>query len=116
MLKNILEVPGVIAVVQFKDNAQAELMQFHGALDQASSEQLGRFAYDHKRMMQGMVDVFAMLKPTHGETEWTPLRGWVVRGPTRSVCSWAGLVCLVDNHKASMNDVLKKLEETAFTI
>ncbi|OYY74596.1 MAG: hypothetical protein B7Y40_04450 [Gammaproteobacteria bacterium 28-57-27] len=116
MLKNILEISGVIAVVQFKDNAQAELMQFHGALDQASAEQLGRFAYDHKRMLQGMADVFAMLKLTPGETEWTPLRGWVIRGATRSVCSWAGLVCLVDNDKAKVNEVLKKLDETAFMI
>lgn len=116
MLKNLLEVPGVIAVVQFKDNAQADLMQFHGALDQADAERLGRFAYDHKRMMQGMADVFAMFKPTPGETEWTPQRGWVVRGATLSVCSWASLVCLVDNDKAKMNDVLKKLNETAFMI
>lgn len=116
MLNNLLEVPGVVAVVQFKDNAQADLMQFHGELDQAGAERLGRFAYDHKRMMQGMADVFAMLKPTPGETEWTPLRGWVVRGATSSVCSWAGLVCLVENDKAKMNDVLKKLNEMAFMI
>lgn len=116
MLKNLLEVPGIIAVAQFKDNAQADLIQYHGALDQAGAEMLGRFAHDHKRMMQGMVDVFAMLKPTPGETDWTPLRGWVVRGEKSSVCSWSGLVCLVDNDKAKMNDVLKKLNETAFMI
>ncbi|MHB8919775.1 MAG: DUF2173 family protein, partial [Halothiobacillus sp.] len=75
---------------------------------------LARFAYDHKRMTQGMIDVFALLTPTTPSMDWTPIRGWAVRGKTHSVCGWAGLVCLIDNDQASLNQVLKKLGEIAF--
>ncbi|HET20185.1 MAG TPA: DUF2173 family protein [Chromatiales bacterium] len=116
MLERMLDVPGVIAVAQYKDMAEADLMQAHGSLDMATMKKLGRFAYDHKRMTQGMVDVFGMFKPTCCARDWTPQLAWVVRGKSRSICGWAGLVCVIDNDKASLNQVLKKLGEIAFMI
>lgn len=116
MLEPMLELPGVVAAAQFKDCVTADLMEAHGALDKSTLQMLARFAYDHKRMTQGMVDVFGMFKPTCCARDWTPQLGWVVRGKTRSICGWAGLVCVIDNDKASLNQVLKKLGEIAYLI
>ncbi|MHB8920235.1 MAG: DUF2173 family protein, partial [Halothiobacillus sp.] len=80
MLKHMLEIPGVIALAQYKDCTTADLMQTYGSLEQAGFEHLARFAYDHKRMTQGMIDVFALLTPTTPSMDWTPIRGWAVRG------------------------------------
>jgi len=113
MLESMLELTGVIAAAHFKNCVTADLMESHGPLDQATFQNLGRFAYDHMRMTQGMVDVFAMFKPTCCSMDWTPLQGWVVHGKTRSVCGWASMVCLIENEKASLNDVLGKLREIA---
>lgn len=114
MLKSMLEIPGVIALVQYKDGPTADLMEAHGSLEGADFKHLARFASDHKRMTQGMIDVFALFSPSSLSIDWTPIGGWVVRGKSRSVCGWAGLVCLIDNEQASLNQVLKQLSEVAF--
>jgi len=113
MLEPMLKLPGVIAVAHFKDNATADVMEAHGSLDTETLRRLARFSLDHKRMGQGLIDVFGMFKPTCCAMDWTPLNGWVVRGDRRSICSWAGLVCIIENDEASVNQILKQLCEIA---
>jgi roadblock/LC7 domain-containing protein len=44
---------------------------------------------------------------------WTPPAGWMVRGAKMTVCSVGNLVCLVDTKAASINEVMRELQDAS---
>jgi roadblock/LC7 domain-containing protein len=113
MIKQLLEIEGVVAVAQYKDQAEAGVMEAHGAFPAAEMARLCRFAYDYKRMEQGVIDQMAMFSRS---MDWTPVQGWVVYGKERTVCGWAGVVCVLENDKASVNRVVQKIRDITYAL
>lgn len=113
MIKQLLEVQGVVAVAQFKDNAAAEIMEAYGDFPAVEFEQLCRFARSYKRMEQGIIDQISMFSHS---MDWTPVHGWVVHGKERSVCGWAGVVCVFETDKTSVNQVLQQIKAITFML
>jgi roadblock/LC7 domain-containing protein len=108
MIRRLLALDGVIAVCQFRDDGS--LVEGYGMLPSAEMARLARFAHDYKRMLQGNADQLSMFTQMRG---WTPPRGWVVRGLDKSVSCVTNLVCVLDNNEASLNEVLREMQEVA---
>ena len=71
---------------------------------------VAKLAHDYKRMVQGNTDQFSMFTQLPG---WAPPGGWIVRGLNSSVCSVGNLVCFIDNKEASINDIMRELEDVS---
>jgi roadblock/LC7 domain-containing protein len=108
MIKRLLALDGVAVVCHFRDDG--ELIEGYGLLPELLMRRLARFAHDYKRMVQGNTDQFSMFTQLPG---WAPPGGWIVRGSQVSVCSVGNLVCFIDNHEASINEVMTELGEAA---
>ena len=56
----------------------------------------------------------AMLEQHCPDCGSSPPQGWIVRGPTYTVCNVANVFCFIDNQNASMNSIValmrKRLE------
>ncbi len=53
-----------------------------------------------------------MLEAFHPNSGLQPPRGWMVHGPDYTVCVIANVFCLLDNAKASINDVVGFMRQT----
>lgn len=108
MIKQLLALDGVMAVCKFRDDGV--LVEGYGAGGSEMLQSLAKFAHDYKRMVQGNTDQLSMFTQMNG---WTPPGGWVVRGPSLSVCSIANLVCVVDLREISLNTVMQQLTDAS---
>ncbi len=54
------------------------------------------------------VDMLESFCPDCGST---PPRGWIVRGPAYTVCNIANVFCFLDNHEASVNEVIALMQK-----
>lgn len=108
MIKRLLAVDGVMVVCQFRDDGA--LVESYGMLDDEQMVGLAKFGHDYKRIVQGNADQLSMFTQMNG---WTPPSGWIVRGPAMSVCSYANVVCVVNNQEGSINEVMAELKEVA---
>jgi roadblock/LC7 domain-containing protein len=108
MIKRLLALDGVMVVARFRDDG--EFVEGYGLLEPHNMTRLARFAHDYKRFTQGTADQFSMFTGLRG---WTPPKGWIVRGRSHAVCSMGNVVCLVVNAEASINEVMRELEEIA---
>ena len=108
MIRQLLALDGVLAICHFRDDGA--LVEGYGILGEDMMERLAKFAHDYKRMVQGNTDQFSMFTRMPG---WTPPRGWVVRGRSKSVYSFANLVCVTENAGLRINELIAELEELA---
>jgi roadblock/LC7 domain-containing protein len=97
-----------MAVCHFRDDGQ--FVEGYGLLPDSQLESLAHFAHEYKRIVQGNADQLSMFTGING---WTPPGGWVVRGSGMSVCSVANLVCIVEDGKANLTEVMQELSEVA---
>lgn len=108
MIKRLLAIDGVQAICQFRDDGV--LVEGYGLLDETGMQRLAHFAHEYKRMVQANADQLSMFTQIPG---WTPPRGWILHGTNSTVCSVGNLVCLVDDHDASLNEIMGELREAA---
>lgn len=108
MIRGLLALDGVEAVCRFRDDGQ--FVEGYGLFEEDHLRALAHFAHDYKRIVQGNADQLSMFTGVQG---WTPPGGWIVRGSTKTVCSVANLVCVVDAGEASLNRVMRELAEAA---
>ncbi|HAN55887.1 MAG TPA: hypothetical protein DCQ77_06735 [Betaproteobacteria bacterium] len=107
-LKKILVMDGVLAVCQFQDDGS--IQQGEGMMPTDMLQRLAQFAQWYRRMVSGNTDLFSLFSQMRG---WTPSKGWIVHGKDITVCSVSNLVALVDNAEASVNQVMRALEEAS---
>jgi roadblock/LC7 domain-containing protein len=99
---DLLAKPGVIAVGEYA--YRGDRFSYRGAL----TEEYARMASIMCRAttmganMEGAM--FEALRPGNG---LHPPRGWLVHGPDHTVCVIANVFCLLDNSRASINDIVK---------
>jgi roadblock/LC7 domain-containing protein len=108
MLKRLLVLDGVVAVCRFQDDGT--IVESVGMIPQEMMDKLGRFALWYRRMISSNTDVFSLFSQMNG---WAPSRGWVVRGEKMSVCSVTNLVAMVENQSASLNEIMRALEDAS---
>lgn len=108
MIKQLLALDGVLAVAKFRDDGA--LVEGYGLGEPARLQQLAKFAHDYKRMVQGNADQLSMFTQMSG---WTPPGGWIVLGPTLSICSVANVVCMVDSPATTLTTVMQQLHAAA---
>lgn len=109
MIKRLLALDGVVSVCRFRDDGS--LMEGYGGhIDSGQMSALARVAHEYRRMLQGHTDQFSMFSDRRG---WTPPRGWLVRGDTRSLCGVAGVVCIFDNDDSNFDRILTEMLEVA---
>lgn len=108
MLKRLLVLDGVVAVCRFQDDGT--IVESVGMISQDMMDKLGHFALWYRRMISSNTDVFSLFSQMNG---WAPSRGWVVKGDTMSVCSVTNLVAMVENQSASLNEVMRALEDAS---
>jgi roadblock/LC7 domain-containing protein len=106
MIKRLLALDGVLVACQFRDDGA--FVDGYGLMQEEEMTSFAMFAHDYKRIVQGNADQLSMFTGLGG---WTPPGGWVVHGQTRSVCSVANLVCLVETHQVSMTEVMREMQE-----
>ena len=107
-LRKILAMDGVTAICRFRDDGV--LMEAEGMLSQDLMERLAKFAQWYRRMVSSNTDVFSLFSQMRG---WSPSQGWIVQGDTMTVCSAGNMVCLFENARGSLNDVMQALAEAA---
>jgi len=108
MLKRLLVLDGVVAVCRFQDDGA--VVDAAGVIPEEMMRNLARFAHWYRRMISGNSDVFSLFSQMNG---WTPARGWVVKGAQMSVCSVGNVVAMLENKDASINEVMRALEEAS---
>jgi roadblock/LC7 domain-containing protein len=106
MIKRLLALDGVMVVCLFRDDGA--FVEGYGLMQEQEMTSLAMFAHDYKRIVQGNADQLSMFTGLSG---WTPPAGWVVHGKSRSVCSVANLVCLVDTQQAALTEVMREMQE-----
>jgi roadblock/LC7 domain-containing protein len=107
-LRNILVLDGVTAVCRFRDDGV--LMEAEGMLSQELMDRLAKFAQWYRRMVSSNTDLLSLFSQMRG---WSPSQGWIVQGEAMTVCSVGNMVCLVENAKGSLNELMKALGEAA---
>jgi roadblock/LC7 domain-containing protein len=108
MLKRLLVLDGVVAVCRFQDDGT--VIDGAGMIPDDMLGQLARFAHWYRRMISGNSDVFSLFSQMNG---WTPARGWIVKGAQMSVCGVGNVVAMLDNSAASLNEIVRALEEAS---
>lgn len=108
MLKRLLVLDGVVAVCRFQDDGT--VVDGVGVISDEMIGNLARFSHWYRRMISGNSDVFSLFSQMNG---WTPARGWIVKGDKLSVCSVANVVAMVENKDASVNEIMRALEEAS---
>lgn len=108
MINQLKKIDGVMAVVVFTEGPKPAPMTVLGELPLDEAKRLSRFANDYMRLLQGLIDQFAMLTPSR---QWVLVNGWAVHGPRFSVYGWGNLVCIVDNSKVNHN-MIKLVKDT----
>jgi roadblock/LC7 domain-containing protein len=107
-LKQVLVLDGVVAVCRFRDDGV--VMEAEGMLSQDLMERLAKFAQWYRRIVSGNTDVLSLFSQMRG---WSPSQGWIVQGDSMTVCSSGNMVCLFENAKGSVNEVVQALTEAA---
>lgn len=107
-LKRILMLDGVTAVCRFRDDGV--VMEAEGLLSAEHMSRLAHFAQWYRRMVSGNTDLLSLFSQMRG---WSPSQGWVVQGDSITVCSLGNTVCLLDNARASLNEIMRALAEVA---
>lgn len=106
IVAELLTRPGVLAAGQYA--FRGDRFSYKGALN----EELARRASIMCRattmattMQAGMIAAF---QPKCG---LRPVRGWLVRGPSNSVCVVANTFCLIDNEQGSPGEILQFMRQ-----
>jgi roadblock/LC7 domain-containing protein len=60
--------------------------------------------------VSGNTDDLSLFSQMRG---WSPSQGWIVQGDSMTVCSSGNMVCLFENAKGSVNEVVQALTEAA---
>ena len=107
-LKKILVHDGVAAVCRFRDDGV--VMDAASAMPPEMVERLAHFAQWYRRMVSGNTDLLSLFSQMRG---WSPSQGWIVKGAGMTVCCVGNVVCLVENGGASLNTLMKSLQEIA---
>ena len=106
IVADLMAQPGVITAGQYA--YRGDRFSYKGAL----TEQYARMASIMCRAttmstsMEG--EMIAAFRPRCGIH---PVRGWLVRGPERTVCVMANVFCFIDNNKGSVNKILGFMQE-----
>jgi roadblock/LC7 domain-containing protein len=107
IVAELITKPGVIAAGEYA--YRGDRFSYRGAL----TERYARMASIMCRAttmgasMEG--DMIADLCP---QCRIQPVRGWLVRGPEKTVCVIANVFCLIDNKEGSVNSILGFMRET----
>ncbi|MCL7744126.1 DUF2173 family protein [Guyparkeria hydrothermalis] len=112
MYQQLLNLAGVEAVVHFRDET-GEPWEVHGYLSPDDIDRLTRLANDLKLVTQGHADQMALFAHQPG---WTPARGWIVHGVHRSVCGVDSMVAVIENSRASLDEVMEGLAQVSFNV
>lgn len=108
MLKRLLVLDGVVAVCRFQDDGT--VIDLAGVIPEEMVTNMARFAHWYRRMISSNSDVFSLFSQMNG---WTPARGWIVKGAQMSVCGVGNVVAMLENKDASINEVMRALEEAS---
>ena len=106
IVADLMTKPGVLAAGQYA--YRGDRFSYKGDL----TEEYARMASIMCRattMSSSMAgEMIAAFRPECGIQ---PVGGWMLRGPTRSVCVMANVFCFVDNEKASLNAILNVMRQ-----
>lgn len=97
----LANMPGVVAAGEY--SYRGDRFSYKGEL----SDEMARMAAIMCRAttMSEHMQV-AMLEEACPQCGGSPPQGWIVRGPAFSVCNVANVFCLIDNDRASLNEVV----------
>lgn len=100
VVADLIRKPGVIAAGEY--TYKQELSYFEGDLSAEQAQMLAIMCYSATKgvVMEG--DMLASFNPQGGIQ---PPRGWIMRGPERTLCVMANVFCLIDNQAGSLNQI-----------
>ena len=96
----LANMPGVIAAGEY--SYRGDRFSYKGQID----DEMARMAAIMCRAttMSEHMQV-AMLEQSCPDCGGSPPQGWIVRGPTFTVCNIANVFCFIENDRASLNEV-----------
>ncbi|MBD3670633.1 MAG: DUF2173 family protein [Gammaproteobacteria bacterium] len=104
LVSELASTPGVLAAGEY--SFRGDRFSYEGMMDNEQARLASimcRATTMATHMQTDMMDQFAE------SCGCAPSRGWIVKGRDYSVCVIANFFCFVDNHNASINDVVKKM-------
>lgn len=105
-ITQLLAKPGVIAAGEYA--YRGDRFSYKGAL----TEEHARMASIMCRATTMGVNMEGqMLEAFHSQNGLRPPRGWMVHGPDYTVCVIANVFCLLDNARASINDIVEFMRQ-----
>lgn len=106
ILAELAELPGVTAVGEY--SYRGDRFTYKGHLD----EERARMASIMCRATTMSVHMQAeILGAFCDDCGIVPGKGWIVRGPTFSVCVYANVFCFLDNASASLDQVMAMMRK-----
>ena len=107
IVTDLLTRPGVVAAGEYA--YRGDRFSYRGAL----TEEYARMASIMCRATtMGMNMEGGMLEALRPRSGLHPPRGWIVHGPSHTVCVVANVFCMIDNAKGSINDIVKFMRVT----
>lgn len=106
VVADLMGKPGVIAAGEY--TYKQELSYYEGKLSAEQANMLAIMCYSTTKGVAMEGDMLVNLNPQGGIQ---PLRGWVMRGPERTLCVMANVFCLIDNQTASLNQILSFMRQ-----
>jgi len=107
IVTDLLARPGVIAAGEYA--YRGDRFSYRGVLTEEHARMASiicRATTMSVNMEGGMLEA---LRPRNG---LHPARGWVVYGPSHTVCVMANVFCMIDNAKGSINDIIRFMRGT----
>jgi len=108
LLSELLDLPGVVAAGNFA--YRGDQYAYVGQISDAEARALTilcRSNLESIRMQGNMLQMLTTVcRPGAGECGLQAGKGWLSRGPERSVCVISNTFCILDNAEASVNAVL----------
>ena len=106
IVAELLAKPGVIAAGEY--TYKADISAYKGPISEHHARMLAVMCHATTKAatMEG-----EMLKALNPRIRIDPARGWILRGPERTLCVMADVFCVIDNAQASLNKILGDMSQ-----
>ncbi len=102
----LAEMPGVIAAGEY--SYRGDRYNFKGQLEDEMARMASIMCRATTMAVHMQVDI---LTNNSGDRHFTPVHGWVVRGPGFTVCVVANVFCFVQNEGGSLNRIMAHMRK-----
>ena len=106
IVADLLTKPGVIVAGEYA--YRGDRFSYKGALPEKHARMASIMCRATTMSTNMQSKMIANFRPRCGIH---PVHGWMVRGPEHTVCVMANVFCLLDNNRASVNNIMRFMRQ-----